>query len=114
MASPASNEFPEENFASVRSTACKALISLRTTYMKIYFDDPEYGGQFLRCARLRAAGRTDRRSLGDCGTDQAGRCSKLVQCMVVLCRSPVRLGLQTERRWASGQRPQRVPARIDY
>jgi len=36
--------------------------------------------------------------LGDSGTDQAGRRGKVVQCMVVLCRSPVRLGLQIERR----------------
>ena len=54
--------------------------------MKIYFDDPESDGQFLALGRLRAAGRTDRRGVGDCRANRGGRRNELVKRMVVLCR----------------------------
>ena len=81
--------------------------------MKIYFDDPEYDGQFLRTLDHAPLGA----QLGEAWTiaaaNQGGGRGELVQRMVVLCRSLVRSRRQIARCRASGQRLQRVPARIE-
>ena len=66
--------------------------------MKIYFDDPEYDGQFLRALDDAPLGAQIGEAWAIPAQIRPGDAASWYNAMVVLCRSPVRLGLQIERR----------------
>ena len=76
-------------------------------------DDPEYDGQFVRALDHAPLGVQIGEAWPIAAQIRAGDAASWYNTMVVWCRSPVRFGRQIERRRATGQRPQGVPARIE-
>ena len=81
--------------------------------MKIYFDDPEYDGQFLRALDHAPLGA----QIGEAWTIAAqirvGDAASWYNAWSSYADRCVRSRRQIPRCRASGQRPQRVPARIE-
>jgi hypothetical protein len=81
--------------------------------MKIYFDDPEYDGQFLRSVDYTPVGAQIGEAWAIAAQIEVGGHDELVQRVVVLCRPIVRARRQDARHRASGQRAQCIFARIE-